>query len=125
MKQISRSAFYEKVWTTPISRLSKEFGIFDVISAKVCKKDDIPSPPKGYCGGYRMAIRTKDSPQKGENRMIEFDVESNQGNHRGFQLQKENEEKSQAVKPAILESEKNYTSTGRALQGAHGKGEAG
>jgi hypothetical protein len=36
------------VWKTPITRLAKEYGLSDVGLAKICKKHDIPRPPRGY-----------------------------------------------------------------------------
>lgn len=103
MIKISRSALYDKVWTTPMSRLSKEYGISDVALAKVCKKYDIPRPPRGYWARLQNGYKDKKTAlPKGEDRMIEFDVEANQRNRREFQLQKEKEEKIlEEVKPVI------------------------
>jgi hypothetical protein len=47
-KTISRLALYKKIWETPITRLSKEYGLSDVGFAKICKKHNIPRPPRGY-----------------------------------------------------------------------------
>jgi hypothetical protein len=35
---ISREELYDKVWTTPIQKLSKEFGLSDVGLGKVCRR---------------------------------------------------------------------------------------
>jgi hypothetical protein len=43
-----RGDLYKRVWVTPISRLSKEFGISDVGLAKICRKLNIPRPERGY-----------------------------------------------------------------------------
>jgi len=59
MKTLTRKQLYEKVWTTPMTRLAKEFGISDVALAKTCKKYDIPRPLRGYRA--RIANRYKDS----------------------------------------------------------------
>lgn len=45
---ITRKQLYEKVWSTPMSVISKEYGISDVGMAKHCKRHDIPRPPRGY-----------------------------------------------------------------------------
>jgi len=45
---ILRDELFEKVWTTPMSRLAPEFGISDSGLAKVCKRMEIPRPPRGY-----------------------------------------------------------------------------
>ena len=48
MATINRQELYKKVWETPITRLSKEYGLSDVGLAKICKKHNIPRPPRGY-----------------------------------------------------------------------------
>jgi hypothetical protein len=46
--KLTREALYEKVWSTPATKLAKEFGISDVALGKICKKLDIPKPYPGY-----------------------------------------------------------------------------
>jgi len=46
--KVSRSQLYEKVWSTPMLQLGEEYGISDVGLAKLCKKHNIPRPPRGY-----------------------------------------------------------------------------
>jgi len=41
MATISWKELYKKVWETPITRLSKEYGLSDVGFAKICKKHNI------------------------------------------------------------------------------------
>ncbi|MGB6012912.1 MAG: hypothetical protein WBI57_16750, partial [Desulfobacterales bacterium] len=57
-KKISRSELYEQVWTVAITKLSKKYGLSDVGLAKICKKNNIPRPPRGYwakkAAGYNM-----------------------------------------------------------------------
>jgi hypothetical protein len=43
-----REELYKKIWNTPIVRLAKEYGISDVALAKICKKLNVPRPPRGY-----------------------------------------------------------------------------
>jgi len=45
---LTREELYEKVWTTPSTKLAEEFGFSDVALAKLCKKHGIPKPPLGY-----------------------------------------------------------------------------
>ena len=45
---IKRSQLYEKVWSTPMTQLAKEFGISDVALGKTCKRHNIPKPGLGY-----------------------------------------------------------------------------
>jgi hypothetical protein len=47
-KVFKREELYEEIWTTPIVRLAKEYGISDVALAKICKKLKVPRPPRGY-----------------------------------------------------------------------------
>lgn len=47
-KKISRKELYDLIWTTPITKLAKQYGLSDVGFAKICKKYNIPRPPRGY-----------------------------------------------------------------------------
>lgn len=47
-KVFLREELYERVWTTPVHRLAKEFGYSDVGLAKLCRKHEIPTPEVGY-----------------------------------------------------------------------------
>jgi hypothetical protein len=38
------------VWETPLSRLSKRFGLSDVGLRKICERHNIPTPPIGWLG---------------------------------------------------------------------------
>lgn len=57
-KRISRSELYEQVWNVAITRLSKKYGLSDVGLAKICKRNNIPRPPRGYwarkAAGYKV-----------------------------------------------------------------------
>jgi|HubBroStandDraft_1064217.scaffolds.fasta_scaffold01793_15 integrase len=46
--RISRRDLYELIWSEPTTSLARRFGISDVGLAKVCRRSDIPSPPRGY-----------------------------------------------------------------------------
>ncbi|EAQ96108.1 hypothetical protein [Congregibacter litoralis] len=45
---MTRQELYDMVWSRPITRVAKDFGISDVALGKQCKKYDIPKPPVGY-----------------------------------------------------------------------------
>jgi hypothetical protein len=45
---MNRRELYEKVWETPITQLAQKYGLSDVGFAKICKKYNIPRPPRGY-----------------------------------------------------------------------------
>ena len=47
-KRISRIELYKRIWETPVTQLAKEYGLSDVGFAKICKKYNIPRPPRGY-----------------------------------------------------------------------------
>ncbi len=46
--KLTRQELYERVWSTPATKLAKEFGISDVALGKICKKLNIPKPYPGY-----------------------------------------------------------------------------
>jgi hypothetical protein len=46
--EVTRQALYDQVWSTPMTKLAKEYGISDVALAKICKKLNVPYPQRGY-----------------------------------------------------------------------------
>lgn len=71
MATINRQELYKKVWETPITRLSKEYGLSDVGLAKICKKHNIPRPPIGYWARKAAGYNVKRLPlPPGENETI-------------------------------------------------------
>ena len=46
--QIKRDELYEKVWAHPMTRVSAEYGLSDNGLRKICRKLNIPWPPRGY-----------------------------------------------------------------------------
>jgi len=46
--ELRREELYDRVWTIPIHRLSKEFGMSEVGLAKLCRRHQIPIPGRGY-----------------------------------------------------------------------------
>jgi|ERR1700733_15179337 len=47
-RTLTRAELYERVWTTPMRTLAKEFGLSDVGLAKLCHRHDIPTPGLGH-----------------------------------------------------------------------------
>jgi hypothetical protein len=45
---VTRRQLYDLVWSEPILRLATRYGISNVGLAKICRKYDIPRPPRGY-----------------------------------------------------------------------------
>src|SRR5690606_11576503 len=47
-RTMTREELYNAVWTTPMSRLAEDYGISGNGLAKICDREDIPYPPRGY-----------------------------------------------------------------------------
>ena len=45
---LTRESLYERVWAEPAAKISGEFGISDVAVGKLCKKMNVPKPPRGH-----------------------------------------------------------------------------
>lgn len=61
IRTVTRSELYDRVWSTPMTTLAKEFGISDVGLRKICKRANIPLPPSGY---WMMKQYGKSLPRK-------------------------------------------------------------
>ncbi len=48
VRRLTREDLYTLVWTTPISRLARDFGISDRGLSKICERLEVPVPPRGY-----------------------------------------------------------------------------
>ena len=59
---ITRKDLYERVWAEPIQKLSKEYGLSDVGLAKVCRRYDIPIPPRGHWAKKQAGKRVAQPP---------------------------------------------------------------
>jgi hypothetical protein len=46
--ELTRKQLFEIIWSTPISRLAKEYALSDNDIRKLCKRYDIPIPKNGY-----------------------------------------------------------------------------
>lgn len=58
--EVSRKDLYDRVWTKPLVKLAKEFGLSDVGLAKACRRHGIPTPPAGH---WAKLTHGKDSPR--------------------------------------------------------------
>lgn len=45
---LTRGELFERVWSEPVSKLAKEWGLSDRGLGKVCLRLKIPVPPRGY-----------------------------------------------------------------------------
>jgi hypothetical protein len=57
--KLSREQLYEEVWKTPMHRLCAKYGLSDVGLAKVCRRMDIPRPPRGYWRRLSTGAKTR------------------------------------------------------------------
>ena len=58
----SRRELYEQVWSTPMIKLAKQYGLSDRGLAKICKKHNIPCPPRGYWAKLQAGKKVKKIP---------------------------------------------------------------
>ncbi|MDE3016597.1 MAG: hypothetical protein KGI29_06745 [Pseudomonadota bacterium] len=56
---LHRDALYQEVWETPMRQLAKQYDISDVGLAKICRKMDIPTPPRGYWAKHANGQRVE------------------------------------------------------------------
>lgn len=61
-RKLKRASLYDLVWTTPISKLAKDFGLSDVGFSKICRKHQIPLPPRGHWAKVASGQRIRKSP---------------------------------------------------------------
>lgn len=62
MITITRKDLYEKVWSSPATKLSEVLGISDVAIAKLCKRLNVPKPPRGYWEKIKYGHQVPRSP---------------------------------------------------------------
>lgn len=86
-----------------MSRLSQEFGMSDVGLAKICKRYEIPRPPRGYWARIANGYKDRKTPlPKGENAQIEFDIKENQKKQAAIEKKQQAErERTSLIQPAI------------------------
>lgn len=48
IRKIYRNELYERVWKLPVSKLAAKYNLSDVGLAKICKKLNVPRPPRDY-----------------------------------------------------------------------------
>jgi len=61
-REFTRQQLYDLVWTTPIVKLAKEFGLSDVGLRKTCVRYQIPTPPVGYWAKLNFGKPVKQAP---------------------------------------------------------------
>src|SRR5687767_4174972 len=59
---LKRQELYQRVWREPMVQLAKAFAMSDVGLAKVCRKHDIPRPPRGYWAKVQNGQKLQRTP---------------------------------------------------------------
>ena len=54
--KLTREELYQMVWSKPVTKWAKEFGLSDVGFAKICKKMKVPLPGRGYWAMVQRAL---------------------------------------------------------------------
>jgi hypothetical protein len=60
--RLTREQLYDLVWSEPMWRLCKHFGISDVAIAKQCRKIGVPLPERGYWNKLQAAHKVRRTP---------------------------------------------------------------
>ena len=56
---LTRKELYELVWTKPRSQIAKELGVSDVWINKMCRRMNVPAPPRGYWANLAAGSRRR------------------------------------------------------------------
>jgi integrase len=76
IEEVSRQELYEQVWETSMFKLCKRYGISDVSIAKLCRKNNIPTPYVGYWAkkeaGKPVSPKPLPNPENAATEMIEI-----------------------------------------------------
>lgn len=79
-KEFTRKELYDLAWSTPMTKLAKQFGLSDVGLRKICAKHRIPTPPLGYWAKLQYGKKVKQTPlpptANGERDRVQVSVSS-------------------------------------------------
>lgn len=59
---VSREDLYALVWATPMSRLAAQYGLSGTGLAKICRRLDVPYPPRGYWARKEAGKKVTQAP---------------------------------------------------------------
>lgn len=78
----TRVELYDMLWSEPTTKIAAKFGLSDVGLAKVCRKHDIPRPPRGYWAQRQSGLAPGRTPlpRPAENAAIEIVFRTQSGN---------------------------------------------
>jgi len=102
--KISRKELYDQVWSTPMSKLAQSYRISDVGLAKVCKKYNTPSPPRGYWAKKAAGQDLKRIPLPSGKREEMIEINANQFRTTNAKITKAKQQRIQVVVPKTLRS---------------------
>jgi hypothetical protein len=60
--EVTRENLYAEVWATPMIKLATKYHLSDVGLRKVCKRNNIPTPPAGYWAKLANGKKVKQRP---------------------------------------------------------------
>jgi hypothetical protein len=63
-RRVTRAELYAKVWSEPMVKIGKEFGISDRGLAKTCKRLDVPVPHRGYWAKLQAGKKVSKLPSR-------------------------------------------------------------
>lgn len=105
MAKITRSQLYERVWNTPMTKLSAEFGLSDQGLAKLCARHAIPRPSRGYWAKKNagIAVGKVALPAKPNGVSENIDIRpSTQAHVKGMEVRREQAKLSKAIVPPTI-----------------------
>jgi hypothetical protein len=62
MIELTRQQLYDEVWAEPIIKVAARYGISDVGLKKVCKRNSVPVPARGYWRKVETGKKVKHLP---------------------------------------------------------------
>lgn len=58
----SREELYDLVWSKPLTSVASDFGVSSVAIKKVCRRQQVPTPPRGYWAKVEVGARVSPIP---------------------------------------------------------------
>jgi len=75
----TRKELYDQVWSTPMTKLAKQYGLSDSGLATICKKHNIPRPLGGYWSKLRAGHNVKKIPLPSSGNTDSIELENSPG----------------------------------------------
>jgi len=61
-QRLTRNDLYDLVWSEPVTKIVARYSITDSGLAKICKRMEIPKPPRGYWAKISAGVKLKKTP---------------------------------------------------------------